>query len=86
MAPLIRPKMLLIGSPGSGKSFYGKMISHEWDIPFRSMGNELRARMTPELKERMGQVHVHHHCYHTHTHTSRASSPRPAQSWTSTRA
>eukprot|EP01063_Lacrimia_lanifica_P007701 TRINITY_DN14959_c0_g1_i1.p1 TRINITY_DN14959_c0_g1~~TRINITY_DN14959_c0_g1_i1.p1 ORF type:complete len:237 (+),score=85.33 TRINITY_DN14959_c0_g1_i1:55-765(+) len=47
------PKLLLLGPPGSGKSFYGKMLSREYGVPFYSMGKVLAARMPDAIKARM---------------------------------
>eukprot|EP01061_Rhynchopus_euleeides_P032203 TRINITY_DN53411_c0_g1_i1.p2 TRINITY_DN53411_c0_g1~~TRINITY_DN53411_c0_g1_i1.p2 ORF type:complete len:236 (+),score=82.59 TRINITY_DN53411_c0_g1_i1:151-858(+) len=55
---LLKPKLLLLGAPGSGKSFYGKMLSQEYRVPFRSMGKVLRERMPQEVRDRMAQGHL----------------------------
>ncbi|KAJ9452715.1 adenylate kinase [Diplonema papillatum] len=46
-------RMLLIGPPGCGKSFYGKMISKAYDVPFVSMGKILGSRVDASVLERM---------------------------------
>ena len=47
------PRILLLGSPGSGKSFYGQMISKTFEVPFYSMGNVLKSRATEEDRRKM---------------------------------
>eukprot|EP01060_Flectonema_neradi_P037933 TRINITY_DN779_c3_g1_i1.p1 TRINITY_DN779_c3_g1~~TRINITY_DN779_c3_g1_i1.p1 ORF type:complete len:232 (+),score=36.67 TRINITY_DN779_c3_g1_i1:42-737(+) len=50
---MISPRILLLGAPGSGKSFYGRMITRTFGMPFFSMGDVLKERATKEEREQM---------------------------------